>query len=142
MVWTTAPALRYPFKEVEDLLTVDSQVFDSSVEAYIYCNEHHQHANDYYDPGMMMLTQTAAMTPKPITMEPPLNFLRTKQDLRQICYMVALPGGDDLTRLSTTLSDNSFKAQPIKSIQYASNHSHEGAPFSSIHSPNSRHLVT
>lgn len=42
--------LRYPFKEVEDLLTVEGQVFDSLVKAYIYCNEYHQHANDYYDP--------------------------------------------------------------------------------------------
>jgi hypothetical protein len=42
--------LHHPFKEVEDLLTVDGQVFDSLVEAYVYCSEQHRHTNDYYDP--------------------------------------------------------------------------------------------
>jgi hypothetical protein len=42
--------LHHPFKDVEDLLTIDGQVIDSLVEVYIYTamsNEHHQHTNGY-----------------------------------------------------------------------------------------------
>jgi len=110
------------------------------VEAYIYCNEHHQHANDYYDPsGMMIADSDSAMTLKPITMEPPPNLLGTKQDLRQICYMVALPGGDDLVFPPLSLITPSRHNPLINSICFARRCTFFEHP---LVTPVSRHLVT